>query len=406
MRHQLSAIAAALLTAFSGASMAQQKAISDDVVKIGVLTDLSGIYQELAGKGSIEAARMAVEDFGGKVLGKKIEVIFTDTQLKPDVAATTARKWFDEDGVDMVTDVAGSAAALAVIEVARQKDRIAIVSSAAASDITGAKCTPNSVHYVIDTNAIAKALGTAMMKQGGDSWYFLSADNAFGKALERDVGEVVTKLGGKVVGGARHPANPSDFSSFVLQAQSSGAKVIALSNAGADFTNAMKSAREFGIGKDGKQTLAGMLIFIGDVHSMGLQTAQGLTFTTAFYWDENDDTRKFAKRFYDRVGKMPYQTHASVYSSTLHYLNAIKAAGTDSAGAVMRKMKDTPVNDFFSRGGRIREDGLMAHDLLLVQVKKPAESKGTWDYYNILQKIPAADAYKPASESTCPLVKK
>lgn len=405
MKAWKSAALTAVLALCGGSGLAQQK-VSDDVVRIGVLSDLSGIYQELSGKGAIEATRMAVEDFGGTVLGKKIDVVWADQQLKPDVAATTARKWFDADGVDMVTDVAGSASALAVIEVARQKDRIAIVSSAAASDISGSKCTPNSIHYVIDTNAIAKALGTSMVKQGLDTWYLLSVDNAFGKALERDISDVVTKSGGRIVGTARHPANPSDFSSFLLQAQSSGAKVIALSNAGADFTNAVKSAREFGIGRDSKQTLAGMLIFIGDIHGMGLQVTQGLTFTTAFYWDENEDTRKFAKRFHQRVGRMPYQTHASIYSSTLHYLNAVKAAGTDSAQAVMRKMKDTPVNDFFARGGKIREDGLMAHDLLLVQVKSPLESKAPWDYYKIVQKISASDAYRPESESLCPLVKR
>jgi branched-chain amino acid transport system substrate-binding protein len=406
MKTTMSAISFAVSLSLAGPALAQQHRFSGDVVKIGVLADLSSIYEGLSGKGAIDAARMAVEDFGGTVHGKRIEVVSADQQLKPDVAATTARTWFDTEGVDMITDIAGSASALAVIEVAKQKDRVAIVVSAAASAITGARCTPNSVHYVIDTNAIAKALGTSMVKQGLDSWYFVSADNAFGKSLEKDVGDVVVQNGGKVIGAARHPANPSDFSAYMLQAKASGAKVIALSNAGADFVNSIKSAKEFGFGSDGKQTLAGMLIFLGDVHSLGLQTAQGLTFTTGFYWDENDETRKFAKAFQQRTGKLPEQTHAGVYSSTIHYLRAVEAAGTDNAKEVMKKMKDTPVNDFFSQGGRIREDGLFAHDLLLVQAKKPSESKGNGDYYRIIRKIPAGEAYRPASESTCPLLKR
>jgi branched-chain amino acid transport system substrate-binding protein len=405
MKLKLLTAAITMALTVSGYAVAQESKVSDDVVRIGVLGDFSGPFSNLSGKGAIEAVKMAVEDFGGTVLGKKIEVVTADHHNKPDVAATTARSWFDTKEIDMITDLAGSASALAVIDVAKQKNRIAIVNSASASDIAGSKCTPNSILYVIDTNAIAKAMGTAMVQRGLNSWYFISADYAFGKALEKDVGEFVVKNNGKVLGAIRHPIGASDFSSFLLQAQSSNAKVIGLANTGSDVVNALKSAKEFGIGRDGKQTLAGMLIFIGDIHAVGLENAQNLIFTTAFYWDKDAETRKFSKRFQDRVGKVPQMTHAGNYSSTMHYLKAIKAAGTDNATEVMRKMKDTPVNDFFSRNGKIREDGLHTHDLLLVQVKKPSESKAEWDYYKILQTIPAADAYRPASESACPLVK-
>lgn len=405
MKNLICVVLTALFSIGASHGWAQQKSISGDIVKIGVLADLTNIYQSLSGKGAIEATKMAVEDYGGTVLGKKIEVISADQQLKPDVAATMARTWFDTEGVDMITDIAGSSSALAVIDVAKQKDRVAIVVSAASSAIAGARCTPNSFHYGMTTSGISKAVGTSMVKRGLDTWYVLSVDNAFGKALEKDISDVVIANGGKVVGTARHPANPADFSAFMLQAKASGAKVIALANAGTDFVNSLKSAKDFGIGGDGKQTLVGMLIFLDDIHSIGLETAQGLTFTTPFYWDTDDDTRKFAKKFQKRVGKMPQMTHAGVYSSTMHYLRAVEAAGTDDAKEVMKKMKEMPVNDFFSRGGKIREDGLLMQDILLVQAKKPSESKGDWDYYKIVQKIPAADAYKPLSQSECPLVK-
>lgn len=400
------AAATLLLVLCTGHASAQEKkGISDDVVKIGVLGDFSGVFAGMSGPGAVEAVKMAVEDFGGTVLGKKIEIVSADHLNKPDIAATTARTWFDVNKVDMITDLAGSSSALAVIEVARQKNKIAIVNSSASSDIAGARCTPNSIQYTIDTNAIAKGTATAMMKRGLDSWFFVTADYAFGKALERDVSEVVTKNGGKITGSIRHPLGATDFSSFMVQAQSSKAKAIALANTSDDAVNAMKTAREFGIGLDGKQSLVGLLIFIDVVHSLGLQTAQNLTFVTPYYWDADENSRKFAKRFYQRMGRMPSMTHAGNYSSTLHYLNAVKAANTDDAETVMRKMRETPTKDLFSQSGTIRKDGLHVHDMMLVQVKKPAESKGPWDYYKVIQRISASDSYLPISESTCPLVK-
>jgi branched-chain amino acid transport system substrate-binding protein len=393
-----------LFALLPGLAVAQSNASTDGAVKIGVLGDFSGMYSGMSGKGAIEAVKMAVEDFGGSVLGKKIEIVTADHQNRPDIAATTARKWFDTDAVDMITDLAGSASALAVVDVARQKNRIAIVNSAAASDVWGLKCTPNSILYTIDTTAVANATANALMKRGLDSWFFVAADYVFGKSMERDVSEVVNRGGGKVVGTVRHPLGATDFSSFLLQAQASKAKVIALANAGNDVANSLKSAKEFGLGKDGKQTIVGLMILIDVIHSLGLETAQKLTLATPFYWDADEMSRKFSKRFFERVGKMPSMTHAGTYSSTLHYLAAVEAVGSDNTPDVMKKMKATPVNDFFSKGGRIREDGLYVHDMMLVQVKTPAESKGPWDYYKIIQKIPAADVYKPISESPCPLV--
>ncbi len=406
MTCQVPHIAAALVLSAVFTGGAQAASISGDVVRIGVLGDMSGVYENISGKGAVEAVRMAVEDFGGTVLGKKIDVVAADHQNKPDIASGIARKWFDAEGVDMVNDIVGSAVALAVIELARQSDRVAIVNSASSSEITGARCTPNSLQYTIDTYALAKGTGTAVVKQGGKDWFFLTADYSYGHSIEKDVGAVVEKNGGRVVGSVRHPIGVNDFSSFLLQAQASGSQVIAMANAGADTVNAIKTAAEFGIGDAGSQTLVGMLTFIGDIHAIGLPTAQNLVLTTAFYWDLNDETRAWSERFHKRVGKMPQMTHAGDYSSTMHYLKAIEAAGTDDAQAVMAKMREMPVNDFFARNGRVREDGLMVHDLLLVKVKSPAESKRAWDYYDILSVIPAEDAYRPLSESACPLVQK
>jgi branched-chain amino acid transport system substrate-binding protein len=375
-------------------------------IKIGVLGDQSGVYENISGRGAVEAVKMAVEDFGGTVLGRKIEVIVADHQNKPDIASAIARRWYDVEDVRMINDIVGSASALAVIDAAKQKDRIAIVNSAASSEITGAKCTPNSIHYTIDTYSLAKGTGTAVVDQGGKSWFFLTADYSYGHSLEKDVGAVVQQKGGSIIGSVRHPIGTSDFSSFLLQAQASKAQVIAFANAGADTVNAIKTAREFGIGTDGKQTLVGMLVFDGDIHALGLKVAQDLILTTAFYWDLNDETRAWSERFYKRVGKMPQMTHAGDYSSTIHYLRAVKAAGTTDTAAVMKMMRDTPVKDFFARNGTIREDGLMVHDLLLAQVKKPAESKREWDYFKILATIPGQSVYRPLSESPCPLLRK
>jgi branched-chain amino acid transport system substrate-binding protein len=406
---QLKCMTAAVCAAFAfiGANnaMAQQK-ISDDVVKIGVLTDMSGLYSDLSGEGSVVAARMAVEDFGGKVLGKPIEVISADHQNKSDIAASKAREWFDSQKVDMITDLVTSSTALAVVDIAKQKNRIAIVNGAGSSKLINENCTPNSILYSWDTYALANGTANAVYKQGGDSWYFITADYAFGHSLEKDASDVVKANGGKVLGDARHPLNASDFSSFLLKAQASGAKIIALANAGGDTVNAIKAANEFGITKSGKQNLASLLLTINDVHSLGLNAAQGMYATDAFYWDLNNDTRTWSKRFFAKMKKMPNMIHAGVYSSTIHYLKAIQAAGTDEAGAVMKKMKETPVNDFFARNGKIREDGRMVHDMYLVQIKKPSESKSPWDYYNIKAVIPGDQAFQPLSKSTCPLVKK
>lgn len=406
MRIRVLLLSAALSILAAESSVAQTTKISGNVVKIGVLGDFSGPFENLSGKGALEAVRMAVEDFGGSVDGKKIEVVSADHQNKPDIASNVARQWYDVEGVDMINDLAQSASALAVLPLAKQFNRIAIVNSASSTEITGAKCTPNSVHYTIDTYAEAKGTGTAILDQGYDSFFFLTADYAYGHSLERDVSAIVKARGGKIIGSVRHPFNTSDFSSFILQAQSSGAKVIALANAGGDTVNAIKAAQEFGVGRDGKQIVVGMLVFIGDVHALGLKTAQGLVLTTAFYWDLNEETRAWSKRFYDRVGKMPQMTHAGDYSSTLHYLKAVQAAGTDDAQAVMEKMREMPVNDVFAKNGQIRADGLMVHDLLLVQVKKPEESTRAWDYYKVLSVIPGKEAYKALEESVCPLVKK
>jgi branched-chain amino acid transport system substrate-binding protein len=385
-----------------GAASAQ---ISDNVVKIGVLTDLGGIYADLAGKGSVEAARMAAADFGGKVKGMPIEVVAADHQNKPDIASTLARQWYDVEHVDMITDLVTSSTALAVQQVAHDKNRVDMVVTAATSDLTGKACSPTGVHYAYDTYSLAKGTGGATVATGGDSWFFITADYAFGHALERDTSDFVKQAGGKVLGGVRVPMGTTDFSSFLLQAQGSQAKVIGLANAGQDTIQSIKQAVEFGITKGG-QSLAGLLIFDSDVHSLGLATAQGLVLTTGFYWDRTDETRAFGKRFFEKMGVMPTMAHAGTYSAVLHYLKAIDAAGSDEALAVMAKMRELPVNDFFAKDGKLREDGRMVHDMYLVQVKTPEESKYPWDYFKILKTIPGEQAFRPLAESECPLVKK
>ena len=403
------AVLAALATAVLGAQLARAQApaagkISGDVVRIGVLTDMTGYYSDLAGPGSVTAAKMAVEDFGGKVLGKPIDVISADHQNKADIASNTARRWFDEQGVDVIADLVSSSTAGAVMPVAAEKKRITLLSGPGTTAFTGDKCTAYNVHYTYNTWAMANGTGAQVVKGGGDSWFFVTADYIFGKSLESDTANVVKASGGKVLGAARHPSpGTTDFSSYLLQAQASGAKIIGLANAGADTVNSVKQANEFGITK--KQHLAGLLIFLSDIHALGLQAAQGLYATTAFYWDMNDDTRKWSKRFFERQKKMPTMVQAGVYSSVMHYLEAVKAAGTDDADAVMKKMKETPVNDFFAKNGRIGPDGLHRHDMYLVQVKTPAESKYPWDYYKVLKTIPAAEAFPTVEAQKCPLVK-
>jgi len=382
-----------------------QGKISDNVVRIGVLTDMSGQFSHEAGQGSVTAVRMAVEDFGGKVLGAPIEVISADHLNKPDNATTKAREWIDVQKVDLIANLINSAVAIAVANVARDKNRIAIVNGSGSSRITGDACTPNSIHYAYDTYALAKGTARALVAKGGDSWFFMTADYAFGHALESDAAAQVKLLKGNVLGTTRYPIDASDLGSFILQAQASKAKVIGIAGSGTQFINAVKSAQQFGVAKTG-QTLAGLLVWLTDVHAMGLQTAQGLVLTNGFYWDRDEGTRSFSKRFFERMKRMPHMGDAGDYSSTMHYLKAIQAAGTDEAGAVMAKMRETPINDFFAKGGRIRADGRMVHDMYLYEVKTPAESKYPWDYYKLREVIPANEAFRPLAESACPLVKK
>jgi branched-chain amino acid transport system substrate-binding protein len=402
MQRTLASLLAAIALAVTAPASAQ---ISDDVVKIGLILDMSSIYADITGKGSADAAQMAIDDFGGKILGKPIELVYADHQNKADIAASKAREWFENEKVDAILDVAASATALAALEVAKSKNKIIVFNGPAATRLTNEACGPLSVHWVYDTYSLAHGTGYATVKQGYDTWFFITADYAFGQDLERDTTAVVVANGGKVVGGVRAPLNTADFSSFLLQAQSSKAKVIALANAGADTTNAIKQASEFGIVKGG-QRLAGMLVFITDVHALGLEKAQGMLLTTAFYWDMSDETRKWSARFLAKEGRMPTMVQAGVYSTVAHYLKAVQAAGTDESEAVMKKMRELPVNDFFIKNGKIREDGRMMHDMYLVEVKSPAESKGPWDYYKIKGTIPAEEAFQPLSASRCPLVKK
>jgi branched-chain amino acid transport system substrate-binding protein len=380
--------------------------ISDGVVRIGVLSDMSGTYSDLSGKGSVWAANKAIQDYIAAKPGLKVEVVSADHQNKGDVAANTARQWYDVGGVDAVVDLVTSSTALAVNNIAKEKNKVALVSGAASSDLTGKLCTPNTVHWTYDTWALANGTGNAVVKTGGKSWYFITADYAFGHALERDTAAVVEKNGGKVVGRVRHPFPSQDFSSFLLQAQASKAQVIGLANAGADTTNAIKQAAEFGIVQGG-QSLAGLLVFITDVHALGLKTAQGLTFTEAWYWDLNDANRAFAKEFSAaNGGNHPTMVHAGVYSSIVHYLKAVDALKSDASGtAVVAKMKEMPTDDKLFGKGTIRADGRKIHDMYLFEVKKPAESKAPWDYYHLRATIPAADAFRPLNEGECPLVK-
>ena len=403
---RLAALAVALSAVMGlGSAAAQTPSISDDVVKIGVLTDLSGQFSHESGEGAVTAVRMAIEDFGGKVLGKPIELVVADHQNKPDIALTIARRWYEVEKVDMIANLINSSIALGVDQLAKEKDRIAIVNGSGASRLTGDACTPNSIHYAYDTYALAKGTGTALMKSGGTSWYFLTADYAFGHALEADTSAVVKALGGQVVGSVRYPIETSDQSSFLLQAQASKAKVVGLAGSGTVFVNAVKAAQEFGIQRGG-QTLAGLLVWITDIKSLGLEAAQGLVLTNAFYWDRDDETRAFSKRFFERMKRPPHMGDAGDYSSTMHYPKAIQAAGTDNAKDVMAKMREMPINDFFAKNGRIREDGRMVHDMYVYEVKKPSESKGEWDYYKLRAVIPGDEAFRSLKDSACPLVKK
>jgi branched-chain amino acid transport system substrate-binding protein len=372
-------------------------------VKIGVLNDQSGVYADYGGKYSVEAARMAVEDFGGEVLGQKIEIVTADHQNKPDLATAIARRWYEVENVDMITELTTSSVALAVQELSNEKKKIDIVVGAATSRITGDACTPFGFHWAFDTRALAVGTGSALVKAGGDTWFFLTADYAFGYALEKDTSEIVKDSGGKVLGSVRVPLNSSDFSSFLLQAQSSKAKVVGLANAGLDTVNSIKQAAEFGIVRSG-QKLAGLLMVLSDVHGLGLETAQGLVLTEGFYWDRDDTTRAFSERFFKRTSRMPNMIQAGTYSATLSYLKAVKAAGTKDTEAVAKKLKELPVDDAFAKG-KVLANGRMVHDMYLFEVKKPSESKKPWDYYKQLAVVPGDQAFFTAKDSGCPLTK-
>ncbi|MDF2141875.1 ABC transporter substrate-binding protein [Paenirhodobacter sp. CAU 1674] len=394
---KLAASASALALLASGASAE----ISDGVVKIGLLTDMSGTYSDVAGPGTVTAAEMAIEEFGGTVAGAPIELVSADHQNKADIAANKARQWGDTENVDAFAELVTTSVAMAVFEVAKQQNKIALVSGAASSPLTNDACIPTGLHWTYNTRAMAVGTGSAVVAEGGDSWFFLTADYAFGESLQNDVSKVVEAAGGKVLGSVKHPFPASDFSSFMLQAQASGAKVIGLANAGGDTINAIKAAKEFGI-VDAGQKIAGLLVFLSDVHALGLETAQGLQMTVSFYWDMNDETREWSKRFFDKTGKMPTGIQAGTYSAVRHYLKAIEATGSDDTDIIVAKMREMPVEDMFAHNAVLRTDGRMVHDMYLAEVKSPAESSGPWDYLKIVRTIPGEEAFGPLSESTCP----
>jgi len=397
---ELAALGLAALFAATGPAMAQS---DTGPVKVGVLTDMNSIFADITGQGSVVAAQMAAED-AGKVLGHPVEVVSADNGLKPDQSVAIARRWYQNEGVDIVVDLAGSSVALAVNNLSRDLKKIMLVSSAGATDLTGKQCSPYAAQWTFDTYALAHSTGLGVLRSGGDTWFELIADYAFGYAMQKDLTDVVVANGGKVLGVARHPINTSDFSSFLLQAQASGAKVIGLGNAGDDMTNAIKQASEFGLQQHG-QKLVGLLTFITDVHSLGLKITQGLQLTESFYWDLDDQTRAWSKRYYERMHKMPSMDQAGVYSSVMHYIKAVKAVGNKNPDAVMAKMRELPVNDFMTHNGHLRPDGRLVRDMYLFEVKKPEESKGEWDLYKLVKTVPGDEAYRPLSESECPLVK-
>ncbi|NMM35954.1 MAG: ABC transporter substrate-binding protein [Glaciimonas sp.] len=394
------AVSAVMAVGFTGGASAQA---SGDTVKIGFITDMSGLYSDIDGNGGVEAIKMAIADFGGTVLGKKIELVTADHQNKADIAASKAREWFDRQGVDALIGGTNSGTSLAMAKIAQEKKKPFLAIGAGSARLTNEECSPYTVHYAYDTVALAKGTGSAVVKQGGKSWFFLTADYAFGHSLESDTANVVKASGGTVLGAVRHPLSASDFSSFLLQAQASKAQILGLANAGGDTINAIKAANEFGINKTMK--LAGLLMFINDVHSLGLNLTQGMYLTDSWYWDQSPESRKWAKRYFEKMKKMPSSLQAADYSVALHYLNAVKAAGTDDADKVMAKMKETKVNDMYAKNGVIRPDGTMVHDMFLMQVKTKAESKYPWDYYKVAQTIPGEQAFTTKAESKCALWK-
>lgn len=395
----------ALAAAATAALASAHAQISDNVVRIGVLTDLSGVYSDVSGKGTVVATQMAIDDFIAREKPSfRIEMVSADHQNKGDIAANKAREWFERDRVDVASELVTTSVALAVQKIAKEKNRIALISGAASTRVTNEDCNDVTVHWTYDTYAVANGTAKAVTKTGGKKWFFLTADYAFGHSLEADASAVVKANGGEVLGSVRHPFPGSDFSSFLLKAQGSGAQIIGLANAGGDTINSIKQAAEFGVTP--KQSLAGLLMFITDVHSLGLKVTQNMYLTEGFYWNLNDETRAWSKRFFELHKRMPTMVQAGQYSSVMHYLKAVKAIGTDNTAKVMAQMKKTPVNDFFAKGGTIRDDGRMVHDMYLLQVKKPAESTTPWDYYHVRATIPAAEAFQPLSASKCPLVAK
>ncbi|MFZ6735120.1 ABC transporter substrate-binding protein [Undibacterium sp. Ji42W] len=393
----------AVSAALAGLALNANAQVSGDVVKIGFITDISGLYSDIDGQGGAEAIKMAIADFGGTVLGKKIELVTADHQNKADIAASRAREWFDRDGVDMLIGGTNSGTSLSMAKVAAEKKRVFISIGAGSARLTNEECAPTTVHYAYDTVALAKGTGSAVVKQGGKSWYFLTADYAFGASLESDTANVVKANGGTVAGSVKHPLSASDFSSFLLQAQASKAQILGLANAGGDTINAVKAANEFGVTKTMK--LAGLLMFINDIHSLGLNATQGMYLTDSWYWNQNEEARKWSRRYFEKMKKMPSSLQAADYSATLTYLNAVKAAGTDDMTKVMEKLKTTKINDIYAKNGYIRGDGSMIHDMYLMQVKTSAESKEPWDYYKVAQTIPGEQAFTTKSESKCPLWK-
>jgi branched-chain amino acid transport system substrate-binding protein len=398
----IAACAATFSAAFAAAPSHAQ--ISDDTVKIGVLTDQTGLYADATGPGSVEAVRMAIADFGGKVAGKPIAMVDADHQNKADVGATIARRWYEQENVDVIVDFANSAVAFAVLEITKQKNKAMLVSSAGSSDLTGKACSPNSVQWTYNTYALANSTARALVKEGAKRWYFVTVDYAFGHALRNDAARTVEKLGGTVTGEVRHPLNNMDFSSFLLQAQGANADVVAFANTGGDLANSIRQAQEFGLARNHK--LAAFLMQTSDIHAIGLPTAQGLQLTTAFYWDLDDKTRDFAQRFFAKTRKRPTMVQAGLYSAVTNYLKAVEKSGTDDGPKVIAQMKDMPIDDFFARNAYLREDGQLIHDMYLVQVKSPAESKGAWDYEKLVQVIPGKEAFATPEESACPLLKK
>ena len=378
--------------------------ISDNEIRIGYLDDLSGPYSDLAGPGGLEAIRMAIEDFGGKVGNHKIELFFADHKNNADLGANISREWIDQRNVDLIAGLNASPVAIAVTRLVEEKNRFAIVSTAAAASLTNEYCTPNHLHYVYDTYSVSNSAAKAIVASGGDSWYLLSADYAFGHAMEEQVSKAVAESGGKIIGKANHPFQTSDFSSYILQAQASGAKVIGLASAGSDLVNAISTANQFGLAQSG-QTLASLMVFITDIKAIGLPTAQGTQFVSGWYWDMNDESRAWANRYFERTQRMPTMVQAGMYSSTYQYLKAVEATDSDDPQAVREHMMKTPINDMFTRNGRVRVDGRMVHDMYLAQVKTPEESKGDWDLFKILSTIPADEAFLPLSQSKCKLVK-